>query len=64
MTYWRNAGLSYLQYANICARVLRSSVKDEFRAVMLRRQEQIVKSAKWDAGKMGENKFIIPPKED
>ncbi|KAJ3339544.1 hypothetical protein HDU93_008075 [Gonapodya sp. JEL0774] len=56
---WSSPSSSYLQYANICARALRSSVKDEFRTVMLRRQEQSVKSAKWEGGKMGEN--VSPP---
>lgn len=45
---------SYLQYAQICARAVRNSLKEEARVVAVRRDEQGLKVAKWEAGKQGE----------
>ncbi|TPX32132.1 hypothetical protein SmJEL517_g04703 [Synchytrium microbalum] len=58
--YWREVGMTYLQYANITARALRSVLKDEFKVQALKREEQYLKMAKWTAGKQGENKLLIP----
>ncbi|KAI9004429.1 mitochondrial ATP synthase epsilon chain-domain-containing protein [Hyaloraphidium curvatum] len=57
-TFWRAAGLSYIQYVTIAARCVRLSLKEEFRVVAMRRQETVAKAAVWADGKMGENKFI------
>lgn len=42
--------LSYLQYANICARAVRNSLKDETRTLALRRNQNNLKFAKWENG--------------
>ncbi|KAJ3215251.1 hypothetical protein HDU67_000667 [Dinochytrium kinnereticum] len=57
--FWREAGLSYLQVANIAASALRRVVKEEVRVVALRREEQALKMARWNAGKMGETKILF-----
>ena len=41
---------SYLQYASICARAVRNSLKDEVRAPALRREANNLKFAKWENG--------------
>lgn len=46
--------LSYLQYANICARALRNSLKDEARVAAARRNENNLKYAKWENGNQKE----------
>ncbi|KAI8976864.1 mitochondrial ATP synthase epsilon chain-domain-containing protein [Pilobolus umbonatus] len=62
MSAWKAAGISYLQYANICARAVRNSLKDEFRAAALRRNNNGLKFAKWESGVQKEQKFVVPPK--
>ncbi|KAG9288366.1 hypothetical protein G9A89_021397 [Geosiphon pyriformis] len=51
---WKTAGISYLQYAQICARAVRNSLKEELRVLAQRRDEQGLKFSKWEAGKQGE----------
>ncbi|KAF9550918.1 hypothetical protein EC957_011465 [Mortierella hygrophila] len=51
--------LSYLQYAQVCARAVRNSLKEEARVVAIRRDEQGLKYAKWEAGKQGELKNTV-----
>lgn len=41
---------SYLQYATICARAVRNSLKDETRTLALRRNQNNLKFAKWESG--------------
>ncbi|KAF9932752.1 hypothetical protein FBU30_007402 [Linnemannia zychae] len=50
---------SYLQYAQVCARAVRNSLKEEARVVAVRRDEQGLKYAKWEAGKQGELKNTV-----
>ncbi|KAI8975442.1 mitochondrial ATP synthase epsilon chain-domain-containing protein [Mycotypha africana] len=50
MSAWKSAGITYLQYANICARAVRNSLKDEFRAAAARRSQNGLKYAKWENG--------------
>ncbi|KAG2174619.1 hypothetical protein INT44_006883, partial [Umbelopsis vinacea] len=53
---------SYLKYAQICARAVRNSLKDDVRIAAQRRDANGLKVAKWENGKAGEQKFIVPPK--
>nr|Q5VTU8.1 RecName: Full=ATP synthase subunit epsilon-like protein, mitochondrial; AltName: Full=ATP synthase F1 subunit epsilon pseudogene 2 [Homo sapiens] len=32
VAYWRQAGLSYIRYSQICAKVVRDALKTEFKA--------------------------------
>ncbi|KAF9431265.1 Dolichyl-diphosphooligosaccharide-protein glycosyltransferase subunit dad1 [Podila epigama] len=50
---------SYLQYAQVCARAVRNSLKEEARVVAVRRDEQGLKYAKWEAGKQGDLKNTV-----
>ncbi|CAO3689627.1 unnamed protein product [Umbelopsis ramanniana] len=59
---WKSAGISYLKYAQICARAVRNSLKDDVRIAAQRRDNNGLKVAKWENGKAGEQKFIVPPK--
>ncbi|CAO3692202.1 unnamed protein product [Rhizopus stolonifer] len=63
MSAWKAAGISYLQYANICARAVRNSLKDEVRAVAVRRDRNNLKVQKWENGVGKEQKFIVPRKD-
>ncbi|KAI9342492.1 mitochondrial F1F0-ATP synthase subunit epsilon/ATP15 [Zopfochytrium polystomum] len=56
--FWREAGLSYLQASNIAAAALRRAVKAEVRVQALKREDQMLKMAKWSNGKQGENKLL------
>ncbi|CAG8633080.1 16859_t:CDS:2 [Dentiscutata erythropus] len=55
---WKAAGISYLKYTQICARVVRNALKEEQRLIAQRRDEQGLKFAKWESGKQGELKPI------
>ncbi|KAI8920185.1 mitochondrial ATP synthase epsilon chain-domain-containing protein [Powellomyces hirtus] len=58
--YWREAGISYLQYANISAKALRNVLKEQAKIQALRREEQFAKVQIWKDGKQGDSKVIDP----
>ncbi|CDS05474.1 hypothetical protein LRAMOSA08002 [Lichtheimia ramosa] len=62
MSAWKSAGLSYLQYANICARALRNSLKNDLRVAAQARNQNNLKFAKWESGVQSEQKFVAPQK--
>eukprot|EP00878_Enallax_costatus_P036194 GHUV01040561.1.p1 GENE.GHUV01040561.1~~GHUV01040561.1.p1 ORF type:complete len:135 (-),score=15.06 GHUV01040561.1:749-1153(-) len=51
--FYRAAGLSYLRYANICADIMRSVMKEPFKTKALQRQTISFRSAVWSDGKHG-----------
>ncbi|XP_049818520.1 protein stunted-like isoform X2 [Aethina tumida] len=51
MTAWRAAGLNYINYSNIAAKLLRQALKPELRAEAAKRSESHVKITKWADGK-------------
>ncbi|KAL1915222.1 uncharacterized protein VTP21DRAFT_7498 [Calcarisporiella thermophila] len=57
---WKAAGISYLQYLQICSRAVRSALKEEPRLIAQRRDQQGLKFAIWENGKQGEVKFVNP----
>ncbi|XP_004521016.1 protein stunted [Ceratitis capitata] len=48
---WRAAGLTYIQYSNICARVVREALKSNLKADAAKRNETHVKFTPWANGK-------------
>ncbi|EDW05729.2 protein stunted isoform X1 [Drosophila mojavensis] len=48
---WRAAGLTYIQYSNIAARVLRNALRAELRADAAKRNETHVKFTPWANGR-------------
>ncbi|KAL7752044.1 hypothetical protein RI367_002573 [Sorochytrium milnesiophthora] len=60
-SFWKSAGLSYLQYINIAARAARNSLKADAKVLAQRREEQTLRFAKWENGKPTESKYVIPP---
>ncbi|KAI8076796.1 mitochondrial ATP synthase epsilon chain-domain-containing protein [Halteromyces radiatus] len=55
MSGWKAAGISYVQYANICARAVRNALKDELRTPALARNENGLKFVKWEKGVQSES---------
>ncbi|CAG0897951.1 unnamed protein product [Darwinula stevensoni] len=51
MTYWRQAGLNYIQFSAIAAKIVRRALKAPLRAEALRREEINVKINPWKDGK-------------
>ncbi|KAH8295621.1 hypothetical protein KR018_000218 [Drosophila ironensis] len=51
MVYWREAGLTYIQYSNICARVLREALRSDLRADAMKRNVSNVTFTAWKDGK-------------
>ncbi|KAI9316734.1 mitochondrial ATP synthase epsilon chain-domain-containing protein [Dichotomocladium elegans] len=62
MSAWKSAGITYLQYANICARAVRNSLKTDLRAAAQIRNQNNLKVSKWENGVQQEQKFVQPPK--
>uniref|UniRef100_A0A224XV26 Putative mitochondrial atp synthase epsilon chain n=1 Tax=Panstrongylus lignarius TaxID=156445 RepID=A0A224XV26_9HEMI len=51
MSSWRSAGLNYIRYSNIAAKVVRQALKPEFRAEAAKREDSHVKFTPWRDGK-------------
>ena len=51
MADWRAAGLNYINYSNIAARMVRKALKPALRADAARREESHIKMTKWKDGK-------------
>jgi len=47
---WRQAGISYLRYANICAQVVRRSLKDPMKTKAMSRDNTDMKVTVWEGG--------------
>ena len=50
-SYWRVAGMSYLKYANLCADMVRSSLKEPQRTKAKLREAIYYRAAVWKDGK-------------
>ena len=50
-SYWRVAGMSYLKYANLCADMVRSSLKEPLRTKAKLREAVYYRAAVWKDGK-------------
>lgn len=48
---WRDLGLTYIEYSNIAAKILRQSLKEEFKGDAAKRNIWTVKFTKWLSGK-------------
>lgn len=51
MSAWRQAGLNYINYSNIAARLLRQALKSDLKADALKRNDSNIKITKWEGGK-------------
>ncbi|XP_063986827.1 protein stunted-like isoform X1 [Diachasmimorpha longicaudata] len=51
MSAWRQAGLNYINYSQIAAKLVRQALKAEFRASAAKREESSVKFTPWKDGK-------------
>ncbi|KAF8061291.1 ATP synthase subunit epsilon [Scenedesmus sp. PABB004] len=51
--FYRAAGMSYLRYANICADLMRSVLKEPLRAKAAQRQAIYFRSSTWTDGRQG-----------
>jgi F-type H+-transporting ATPase subunit epsilon len=49
--YWRVAGMTYLKYANLCADMVRSALKEPLRTKAKVRETVFFRSANWKDGK-------------
>ncbi len=59
MTYWKEAGLTYIKYAQITGRALRSVLKADVKAQAVKREEYYAKMANWTNGKQGESINLV-----
>ena len=55
--FWRAAGLNYVNYSSIAAKVTRKCLKPEFKEAAAKREITLLKFQKWEAGKPVGEKF-------
>ncbi|XP_011877124.1 PREDICTED: ATP synthase subunit epsilon, mitochondrial-like isoform X2 [Vollenhovia emeryi] len=55
MTAWRQAGLNYINYSQIAARLVRQALKSDLRTEAAKRDEVNVKFTQWKDGKAIKN---------
>ncbi|PSN52122.1 Protein stunted [Blattella germanica] len=48
---WRQAGLTYINYSNIAARLLRQALKADLKTEALKREESYIRFTPWKDGK-------------
>ncbi|XP_054277042.1 protein stunted-like isoform X2 [Macrosteles quadrilineatus] len=51
MSAWRAAGLNYIQYSNIAAKLLRRALKPAAKTDAMKRDESFVRFTPWKDGK-------------
>nr|ACO12892.1 ATP synthase subunit epsilon, mitochondrial [Lepeophtheirus salmonis]ADD38499.1 ATP synthase subunit epsilon, mitochondrial [Lepeophtheirus salmonis] len=51
MNFWRAAGLNYIQYSNVAARVVRKALKPQLQVDARKREVVSIKFTKWESGK-------------
>ncbi|ESO03305.1 hypothetical protein HELRODRAFT_80278 [Helobdella robusta] len=51
MSGWRQAGLNYIQFSRICARIVRRCLKPEQQAEAMKRDEGLIRAIHWRDGK-------------
>jgi F-type H+-transporting ATPase subunit epsilon len=51
VSFWRQAGLSYLRYANLCAKMVRNCLKEPHKAKALERDTIQFNVSQWRGGK-------------
>ncbi|KAI3985771.1 hypothetical protein MKX01_030685 [Papaver californicum] len=49
--FWRSAGMTYITYSNICARLVRNCLKEPHRSEALAREKVHFTVSKWGEGK-------------
>ena len=59
MTFWKDAGFTYLKYVNISGKALRSILKGDAKIQAMKRDDSLLKVAPWSAGKQGESVYIL-----
>ncbi|KOC58889.1 ATP synthase subunit epsilon, mitochondrial [Habropoda laboriosa] len=60
MSAWRQAGLNYINYSQIAARVVRKALKQDLKAEAMKRDEVNVKFTQWKDGKPVSEYIIFP----
>ena len=54
MSTWRNVGITYLKYADMCATHVRNALKDPAKSKAKSSSNMHARIVQWDAGKRGE----------
>ncbi|XP_015187597.1 PREDICTED: ATP synthase subunit epsilon, mitochondrial-like isoform X1 [Polistes dominula] len=57
MSVWRQAGLNYINYSQIAARLVRQALKSDIRVEAQKRDESNVKFTQWKDGKPVTEKY-------
>merc|ERR1712198_312252 len=57
MSFWRVAGLNYVQYSAIAARTVRQVLKEPLKTTAAKREGSAIKITEWKDGKVIKNYF-------
>lgn len=58
MTFWRAAGLNYIQYSAIAARAVRQALKEPMKSEAAKREGSAIRIIKWKDGKAISKYFL------
>ena len=61
MSTWRNVGITYLKYADICATHVRNALKEPAKTKAKSASNMHARIVQWEAGKRGEPREPRPP---
>ena len=62
MSTWRNVGITYLKYADICATHVRNALKEPAKTKAKSSSNMHARITQWEAGKRGEPRELrLPP---
>ncbi|KCV70145.1 hypothetical protein H696_03604 [Fonticula alba] len=61
MIGWRAAGFNYAQYSQLCARALRSVLKESHAANVARREATTLRVSTWENGVASPPKYVVKP---
>ncbi|KAL5769164.1 hypothetical protein ACOSP7_015723 [Xanthoceras sorbifolium] len=51
MTFWRAAGMTYVNYSNLCAKMVRNCLKEPYKTEAISREQVHYTISKWTDGK-------------
>ena len=53
MSTWRNVGITYLKYADICATHVRNALKEPAKTKSMKLSDMHARIVQWESGKRG-----------
>jgi len=58
MSTWKNVGMTYLKYADLCATHVRNALKEPAKGAALKRSDMHARVMTWEGGKRGATEIV------